>query len=207
VHGRPLSASRPKHFFREDGPMPDVVSLSFARPRDSSTSRPPRSQPWSWKGTVHQAGRRGGTAAKPVLPSSGASVSSRNAGATPGSREPRRQLNPRVAARSKWSRIEACSATALSAAPTPPPAPASPRASAMSSFPRHLLATSLHSGRLRARARAGLTSPPFRNRSPLVLDDGGGPRHVVPFLRSAPAGDPNHIGDVSLLRFLNETAG
>src|SRR5664279_1284936 len=33
MHRRPLLASRPKHFFREEGPMPEVVSLSFARPQ------------------------------------------------------------------------------------------------------------------------------------------------------------------------------
>ena len=32
---KPLIATRPKHFFRDkDGPMPEVVSLSFARPHE-----------------------------------------------------------------------------------------------------------------------------------------------------------------------------
>ena len=33
LHRRTLTASRPKHFFSEDGSMPDVVSLSFDRPK------------------------------------------------------------------------------------------------------------------------------------------------------------------------------
>ena len=32
LHARPFIASRPKHFFRDEGPMPEVASLSFARP-------------------------------------------------------------------------------------------------------------------------------------------------------------------------------
>ena len=33
VHRKPLVASRPNHFFREDGPMPDIVSLNLSRPQ------------------------------------------------------------------------------------------------------------------------------------------------------------------------------
>ncbi len=36
LHGRPLTASRPKHFFREEGSMPEIASLSFARPEDDA---------------------------------------------------------------------------------------------------------------------------------------------------------------------------
>src|SRR3954465_12466190 len=31
-HRRPLVASRPRHFFRDDGPMPETVTLHIARP-------------------------------------------------------------------------------------------------------------------------------------------------------------------------------
>ena len=33
LHGSTLSATRPKHFFREKGPMPESVELRFAKPR------------------------------------------------------------------------------------------------------------------------------------------------------------------------------
>jgi hypothetical protein len=33
LRDRPLRARRPRHFFRDEGPMPEVVTLSFARPR------------------------------------------------------------------------------------------------------------------------------------------------------------------------------
>src|SRR6478735_2111667 len=33
LRGTIMSASRPKHFFREDGPMPTTVHLAFSRPR------------------------------------------------------------------------------------------------------------------------------------------------------------------------------
>ena len=34
MHGKTLVASRPRHFFRDEGAMPDVVSLRFSRPAD-----------------------------------------------------------------------------------------------------------------------------------------------------------------------------
>src|SRR6188768_318934 len=33
LHDRSFTARRPKHFFRDDGTMPEVVTLTFARPR------------------------------------------------------------------------------------------------------------------------------------------------------------------------------
>src|SRR5439155_2366890 len=32
MHGKPLTATRPRHFFRADGEMPNVVTLTLARP-------------------------------------------------------------------------------------------------------------------------------------------------------------------------------
>jgi REP element-mobilizing transposase RayT len=108
LHARPLTASRPKHFFRDDGPMPDVVSLSFAMP----------------EGFEHLTAAEFGTmvvervrAAEELAAAgrrrTGASILGRKRvlaqrwSDLPGNREPRRQLSPRIAARSKWSRIEA----------------------------------------------------------------------------------------------------
>ena len=107
LHGRPLTASRPKHFFREDGPMPEVVSLPFTRPRGfEELSRA------EFAALVDERVRAAEDLAAAERRLAGASVLGRRAVLAqdwhdrPGSREPRRQLSPRVAARSKWSRIE-----------------------------------------------------------------------------------------------------
>ena len=108
MHRRPLLASRPKHFFREEGPMPEVVSLSFARPQgfDDLSDK-------AFSDLVAARVRAAEELAAADRLRTGASILGRRAvldqrwSDRPGSREPRRQLNPRVAARSKWSRIEA----------------------------------------------------------------------------------------------------
>jgi REP element-mobilizing transposase RayT len=108
THGKPLIASRPTHFFREDGAMPDVVSLHLARPqgfKDLSQS--------AFAALVLERIVASEQTAATDRRRTGAQVMGRRAvmqqkwSARPSSREPRRQLNPRVAARSKWSRIEA----------------------------------------------------------------------------------------------------
>ena len=108
LHRKPLVASRPNHFFREDGPMPDVVSLNLSRPQgfedlaDGAFSALVLDRVRAVEETAAAERRR-----------TGARVMGRSAvlhqkwSARPSSREPRRQLDPRVAARSKWSRIEA----------------------------------------------------------------------------------------------------
>ena len=107
-HNSPMVASRPKHFFREDGTMPESVSLVFVRPRGFEQLSPPEFTALVTE-RVRQAEelaaverRRGGTRVlgrKAVL--------DQRWSGRPVSREPRRELSPRVAARSKWSRIEA----------------------------------------------------------------------------------------------------
>jgi putative transposase len=105
---RPLVASRPKHFFRGDGAMPEVVSLSFTRPE-------------GFEGLSSAAFAALVLERLRIVEDTSAAERRRNGGqvigrrgvlaqrwsARPSSREPRRQLNPRVAAQSKWSRIEA----------------------------------------------------------------------------------------------------
>ncbi len=108
MHGKTLVASRPRHFFRDEGGMPDVVSLSFPRPtafKDLSQEEfaamiDLRIRALEESVTAHRrltgvqvVGRR--------------AVLAQEWSARPNSHEPRRQLDPRVAARSKWSRIEA----------------------------------------------------------------------------------------------------
>ena len=106
---KPLVASRPKHFFRDkEGPMPEVVSLFFARPQGFK-----HLDPKAFAERVRERVHVVEETAAAERRRTGARVLGRRAVLDqkwtdrPGSREPRRQLNPRVAARSKWSRIEA----------------------------------------------------------------------------------------------------
>jgi putative transposase len=108
LHNKPLVAVRPQHFFREEGVMPEKVALSFARPRgyEGLTSG-------EFATLVTERVREVEQRAAAQLRRTGASVVGRKTilhqrwSDRPNSREPRRGLNPRVAAQSKWSRVEA----------------------------------------------------------------------------------------------------
>ena len=109
IHNKPLVASRPRHFFRDkDGPMPEVISLFFPPPRAFKDLTPKE-----FAARVLERVRIVEETAAAERRRTGARVLGRRAVLDqkwrdrPVSREPRRQLNPRVAARSKWSRIEA----------------------------------------------------------------------------------------------------
>jgi hypothetical protein len=108
MHGKPLVASRPRHFFRDEGAMPDVVSLSIPRP----TPFKELSQT-EFTAMVAERIRSVEQAVAAERSRTGIQVLGRRAilaqkwNRRPTSREPRRQLDPRIAARSKWSRIEA----------------------------------------------------------------------------------------------------
>jgi putative transposase len=99
---------RPKHFFRDDGPMPERAVLRFHRPR--GFSHLPQQE---WAGLVGQRVRMVELRAEADRRASGTSVLGARAilaqrwQARPCSREPRRRLNPRIAAKSTWRRIEA----------------------------------------------------------------------------------------------------
>ena len=108
MYGKPLIATRPRHFFREDGDMPEILSLETSRPRafkdmnDKAFSALVLERIHTVEDNVAAERQR-----------TGAHVLGRKAVLAqkwswrPATREPRRQLDPRVAARSKWSRIEA----------------------------------------------------------------------------------------------------
>lgn len=108
LHGRPMTANRPKHFFRDDGTMPEVVTLSFARPRGfehlsaSEFAALALEQVRQVEDTV--AAERRKTRA-PIMGRK--AVLAQRWSDRPGTHEPRRELGPRVAARSQWSRMEA----------------------------------------------------------------------------------------------------
>jgi putative transposase len=103
-----LAASRPRHFFRTDGQQPAVVSLPIVRPRqfDGFTHS-------EWSELVvarvaaveaeHRERRR--ARGRTVL--GRAAVLAQNPFDSPDDAEPHFGISPRIAARSKWVRIEA----------------------------------------------------------------------------------------------------
>jgi putative transposase len=108
LRGTTLSASKPKHFFREDGPMPETISLSISRPPGFE-----RLAPAEFAELVAMRVRQVEDTVLAERRRTGARVLGRRAILAqrctdrPGSHEPRRGLSPQVAARSRWSRIEA----------------------------------------------------------------------------------------------------
>ena len=108
IHGKSLTASRPKHFFREEGVMPETVELSFVRPREydhlgaGEFSALVIDRIRQVEESIAVERRRSGTI---VIGRKG--VLCQGWSDRPASREPRRGLVPRIAARNKWSRIEA----------------------------------------------------------------------------------------------------
>lgn len=106
LNGRTLRASRPKHFFRDAGPMPAEIELVLKLPDDFEDKEEFLEQLRRGIADVEHTcavqrqasgwrviGRRGVLRQAPH--------------ANPTSHEPRRTLRPRVAARSKWMRIAA----------------------------------------------------------------------------------------------------
>ena len=103
---QPLQATRPRFFFREDGPMPETVTLQFTIP-------PELGEPAA---VLHEVRKRIAAVEAEhahIRTEQGTRIVGRRRVLrqswrdTPTSYEPRRNLRPRVAARSKWSRIEA----------------------------------------------------------------------------------------------------
>lgn len=108
LRGTSLEATRPKHFFREEGPMPETITLSFTQPRALAHLSADQ-----FAELVASNVRQVEEAVLTERRRTGARVLGRRAVLSqkctdrPGGHEERRTLNPRVAARSKWSRIEA----------------------------------------------------------------------------------------------------
>ncbi len=108
ISGRTLTAFRPAHFFRADGPMPETVTLTICQPHEFADLSPSE-----FRALI----------AAPVLAAEEAATAERQRKGTrllgrrailnqhwrarPDSHEPRRQLDPGVAAKNKWKRIEA----------------------------------------------------------------------------------------------------
>ena len=107
LEGRSRVVRRPRHFFRADGPMPESVTLELTLPAALGDPDEVRRQIRERVAAVEQeaaAARR--RAGKTVL--GRRAVLRQSWRSQPASSAPRRGgLRPRVAARSKWARIEA----------------------------------------------------------------------------------------------------
>jgi putative transposase len=108
ITGGHLTATRPKHFFRDDGDMPELVSLRITRPhvfQDLGQS--------GWASLVTErvraaeAEHRERRTAKGISVLGRARILAQKPFTCPESHAPRFKMSPRVAAKSKWARIEA----------------------------------------------------------------------------------------------------
>jgi putative transposase len=104
--GRPLRATRPRHFFRSEGPMPEAVELRLTIPPELGPEAALLAELRDRVGRVEaecaaERQRSGGRVygRRAVLAQSWRGY--------PESREPRRNLRPRLAAQCKWARVEA----------------------------------------------------------------------------------------------------
>jgi hypothetical protein len=106
LYNKELRAHRPRHFFRKDGAMPKTATLSFSRPKDCEHLSQEQFAALVMERieTVEDEARRERRGAR-VLGVKG--VLRQRPSATPTTQEPRREMNPRVAAENKWQRIEA----------------------------------------------------------------------------------------------------
>ncbi len=105
IGGEPFVVERPKHFFDPKGGLPDRATLQLAMPRGfASVER--------FRGELEGALERRESDARSRYKGRGgflgvARVLRQKAFARPAPGEPRRGLNPRIASRDKWKRIEA----------------------------------------------------------------------------------------------------
>jgi REP element-mobilizing transposase RayT len=103
-----LIAPRPKVFFRASGDMPERAELTLTVPRGFASAEEFRSLVGATLAELEEETRREMAATGRGFLGR-ARVLAQEPFARPAAGEPRRQLNPRVAARDKWKRIEALS--------------------------------------------------------------------------------------------------
>jgi REP element-mobilizing transposase RayT len=108
LSGGHITATRPKHFFRDNSGMPEVVSLPMARPHgfeDLGQSE--------WANLVtdrvraKEADHRQRRAAQGITVLGQDGILRQDPFACPSGYAPRFQMSPKVAAKNKWARIEA----------------------------------------------------------------------------------------------------
>jgi hypothetical protein len=108
LDGRAIHAHRPWRFFRKDGVQPESVTLSCARPPGFE-----HLERDEWKALLEKRIRAVEVAAAEDRRDRGRRIFGRSQilrqrpTDRPQSREPRRQINPRVASLNKWARLEA----------------------------------------------------------------------------------------------------
>lgn len=104
--GRPLRATRPKHFFTEDGTMPESIELHLTIPPELGDREQILEKVRARVEEVEreEAAKR---AANGTRVMGAYAVRRQSWRETPTSREPRRGLRPTVAARNFWVRMEA----------------------------------------------------------------------------------------------------
>jgi len=106
--GGHITATRPKFFFRDDGLMPEVVSLPIARPRGFEDLEQD-----DWATLVREnvrakeADHRQRRSSKGISALGRVRVLSQDPFDCPSDHAARFQMSPRVAAKNKWARIEA----------------------------------------------------------------------------------------------------
>ncbi len=104
----PVVVRRPKHFFREDGPMPETAALELVCPPGFESTEAFRHQliaaVTALEDEVASDMASHGRSFRGVR-----RILAQNPEDRPTSGEPRRELNPRIAGRDKWKRIEAIS--------------------------------------------------------------------------------------------------
>ena len=106
LDGTPLRAWRPRHFFAEDGDMPEEITLEISIPPELGE-----------RAAIVEAVRAGVTAVEAEEARKRAAAGTKVLGRygvlrqswrdSPTSREPRRGLRPTIAARNLWARLEA----------------------------------------------------------------------------------------------------
>jgi hypothetical protein len=108
ISGGHITATRPKHFFRDDGDMPEVVSLAIARPRGFENLA---EDAWAKLVTervrAREADHRERRAVAGITVLGRLRVLGQDPFECPAGHAPRFRMSPRVAAKNKWARIEA----------------------------------------------------------------------------------------------------
>jgi hypothetical protein len=108
LSGGHITATRPKHFFRDDSGMPEVVTLPIARPHGfESLTQTEWADLVSEGVRTKEADHRQRRADKGVPVLGRERILQENPFHCPENHAPRFQMSPRVAAQNKWARIEA----------------------------------------------------------------------------------------------------
>src|SRR5262249_42458182 len=104
--GQPLRATRPLHFFRSDGPMADALELPLTLPTELGPAAEMLVELRERVRAVkHERAAERARTGRGVL--GRRAVLAQSWRDYPAGVEPRRNLRPQVAGRSKWARIEA----------------------------------------------------------------------------------------------------